>query len=179
MVFYNLEREVSLKEEIAIPTMEELATPENWVHRYSNILLAGRTEHLKPEKTSEDQDPDEMLERLKEADPYIDRLKGINEDEPFPKFETGWIIKPVGDPQQYAQLPPKEGNLAYNVMVIKPYRWPGSVTVCSKGRYQTIYIGNAIKAGGLPFNPLGPDMLKTDPIPTEEMPEVLFSSQPL
>lgn len=167
------DREIVFKEEITVPTMEELNAPENWQHLYSNILLAGRTEHLKPEKKSEEEDPDELLERLKESDPYIERLKAINEDEPFPKYETGWQVKSYGDNQQYAQPPPKEINQGYNAISLQPYRWPGALTVVQKCKYCTIYIGNGIKAGGLVFIPLGPDQIQRDVDGLDEQPEVI------
>ena len=64
--------------ELAIPGYAELKGMEKWVHQYTNILKNGRTEHIAPAGS---QDPAADIEKEKETDPYIDRLRPISEDE--------------------------------------------------------------------------------------------------
>lgn len=51
---------------------------EKWVHLNTNILKNGRTEYVIPPGSP---DPEAALEKEKEAEPYIDRLRVISEDE--------------------------------------------------------------------------------------------------
>ena len=50
---------------------------EKWAHQSAGILKNGRTEHVAPPGS---QDPQADIEKEKENDPYIERLKVINED---------------------------------------------------------------------------------------------------
>jgi len=58
---------------------------EKWVHLYSNILKNGRTDYLIP---ADSPDPEAALEKEKEAEPYIDRLRPISEDESITLFQS-------------------------------------------------------------------------------------------
>lgn len=61
-----------------MPGYAELKGIDKWVHQYTNILKNGRTEHIAPPGS---QDPAADIEKEKENDPYIDRLRPISEDE--------------------------------------------------------------------------------------------------
>ena len=86
-------------------------------------------------------------------------------------FEFSWIIKNIGDPQAYTLTTKEGGNVVYSANVLKSIRWPGSVTVCSGGRYFSIYIGTAIKSTGTPYQPTAPLDIKEEPEDQEEHPE--------
>ena len=51
---------------------------EKWVHQNVNILKNGRTEHVAQPGSP---DAEALIEKEKETDPIIDRLKPIAEDE--------------------------------------------------------------------------------------------------
>ena len=65
-------------EEAVTLSYAEQKGPEKWVHQYPNILKNGRTEHVAPPGSAE---PEAAIEKEKETDPYIDRLRAISEDE--------------------------------------------------------------------------------------------------
>ena len=169
-------------EEFSVPGTEELKVPEVWGHQHPIILQAGRTTHAMPPLSSEftEEQRDEQLAALKEKDAEAERFKGINEDVPSPGLpaglETGtaWVSQIVGDPQPYAQLPPKEGTTTYSVNVLKSLRWPGAVTVAQGGKFASVYIGYGIKRGDVCFNPTEPPEIQKDPIDQLEQPEVSF-----
>lgn len=70
---------IEFGEEFQPPAFEDMKNPENWVHLHPNILDAGRVTHLEPVVEGE-QDKDELMNKLLEADPIKDRLKPLNED---------------------------------------------------------------------------------------------------
>jgi hypothetical protein len=122
-------REV-FSEDYQVPGTEELRSLESWTHRHGMILKAGRLTHMQPPGFEELADEEkEAFDKLKEKDPEGERFKAANEDAPVEGYKSAWLSKVVGDPQPYAQAPPKEGNTTYAVNVIKSLRWPGSLTV--------------------------------------------------
>lgn len=71
--------EVDFAEEFKMPDFAEQANLENWVHFNPYILKQGRATYFVDPKIPEDQ-KEEYLAKLGEADPKIERLKAINED---------------------------------------------------------------------------------------------------
>ena len=73
-----IDREIDFAEEAALPGYTELKSPENWAHLNACILNSGRAKHIVPPGV---QNVEEELDKLTQAEPYIPRLRGINEDE--------------------------------------------------------------------------------------------------
>jgi len=48
----------------------------------------------------------------------------------FGENRPSWFSKIIGDPQQYSQLPPKDGMINYACLVIRSLRWPGTIAAC-------------------------------------------------
>ncbi len=71
-------REIEFAEDQTVPTYADMKGADKWVHLYTNILKNGRTEHVAPAGSP---DPEAAIEKEKETDPYIDRLRPISEDE--------------------------------------------------------------------------------------------------
>jgi hypothetical protein len=88
-------------------------------------LKAGRISHAEPEGIPEEE-KEELMNKLAEIDPVIDRFRALNEDTPITGLETAWLSKLVGDAQPYNF---KDGTVTYAYNVIKSLRWPGAVTV--------------------------------------------------
>lgn len=66
-------------EEFAVPATEELKSLETWAHRHQNVLQAGRITHLEPTGVT-DEEKDEIMQKLADTDPVIDRYRALNED---------------------------------------------------------------------------------------------------
>lgn len=62
-----------------MPEFGELSNLENWVHFNPYLLKQGRASYFIDPKLPEDQ-KEEYLAKLTEADPKVERLKAINED---------------------------------------------------------------------------------------------------
>eukprot|EP00828_Plagiopyla_frontata_P044433 TRINITY_DN7254_c0_g1_i3.p2 TRINITY_DN7254_c0_g1~~TRINITY_DN7254_c0_g1_i3.p2 ORF type:complete len:140 (-),score=41.61 TRINITY_DN7254_c0_g1_i3:186-605(-) len=105
-------------------------------------------------------------------DPVIERLKRISEDRPFEGFETNWIVKVIGDPQQYNMIGRDEGSVTcYATLVLKNLTWPGFQCISTANSFVNIYIGYGFKNGAVPFNPVQPNDLQAEPEDQEEHPE--------
>ena len=156
-------------EEFAMPSLAELNSNEAWGHHYPNILNAGRITHLAPD-VPEDQ-VEEELAKLEEEDKVLERLMGVNEDNPIKPLETAWLFKIVGDDQPYNPAGEEEGTLTYAANVIKSLRWPGAYTVAYNGQYTNIYIGFGLKFGNVAYNPTSPADVIEDPEENPEQPE--------
>jgi len=162
------EREVQFSEEFTPPTATDLNNAENWVHEYQNILLAARAEHEAPDVP--DEEKEEAVAALEERDPFIERLKAINEDKKVYKaIEGAWTTKLVGNNQQYAGG--EEGNVSYVCTEVRSLRWKGSITVTQNGKWASLYIGYGIKTGDVCFNPTSPQDIMNDPEEVAEQPE--------
>lgn len=154
---------IEIEEEISVPNYDDLLSDESWQHLHAKILNAGRVQHAEPEITpGEEVDPEEIKAKLMEEDPEVTPLRGINDDDPFPGHEKSWIIKLIGDNQQYG-MKEGEGNNCYGVNVLRSLRWPGAVTVFKSGRWANIYVGDAVKAGQRSFFPAAPEDMMGEP----------------
>lgn len=137
------DKEVQFNEEFACPSASDLNNIEGWCHKLQNILLAGRTEHLPP-NVPEDEKED-AIAKLEEKDPFIERLKGINDDKKiFKDIDGSWTTKMVGHLQQYAA---EEGTMNYACCEIRSLRWKGAITITQSGRWANLYVGYGLKAG--------------------------------
>mmetsp|Transcript_22579 Transcript_22579/g.22410 ORF Transcript_22579/g.22410 Transcript_22579/m.22410 type:complete len:264 (+) Transcript_22579:392-1183(+) len=104
------DREVVLNEEFSAPSATDLNSTENWVHQFQNILLAGRAEHTPP-NVGEDE-LEEAMGELENKDPFIERLKPVNEDlKVYKDIEGAWSTRLVGNIQQYQAE--EEGTTSY------------------------------------------------------------------
>lgn len=158
-----------LTEEYKVPGIGELGTAENWAHYYPILLKAGRITHQKPD-VPEDQVED-ALGALAEADPSTDPLRGLNEDAPWLGQEevAPWTFAVRGDTQKYSLG--DDGETTYATLVIRSLQWPGAVTVCKNGKFASIYMGYGLKFGDVPFNPTSPEEILEDPSEKIEKPE--------
>lgn len=173
-------------EESAVPGYAELKGADKWVHLNANILKIGREDYPVLPEGSPDQ---EKLDKMKEADAVLDRLRPISEDSNDKKLmiiieygtiESYWQKAVYGDEQQFNQQG-KEGTTSYAALAFRPYRWPGAITVYQvlylfltikqNGKWQSLYIGYGIQRGGDAFMPIGPPAVIGDPEDPNEQPE--------
>lgn len=87
-------------EEYAVPSTDELKSTENWSHAHANITKQGRVTHIAPEGLNEEE-AEEAMNKLNDADPIVDRFRALNDDAPWPTIETAWQVKLAGDSQAY------------------------------------------------------------------------------
>ena len=124
-----------------------MPNPETWVHSHPDILKAGRISHLEPDLPEEEKQA--KLDEMNTEDPVNEKLKAIAEDKrkktynfiknlyilikniAFEPFEQGWLIKTVGETQQFNLVGKEEGVTSYAVVVLKNLRWPGNYTVAN------------------------------------------------
>lgn len=153
---------IEFSEEFTMPAWDDLKSIENWVHLHPNILEAGRVSHLEPE-VGPDQDKDEIMNKLNDTDPVKSRLAPLNEDNPFPGFETNWLVRTYGDQQVFNMTDKDEGKTAiYGCVVLKSLTWPGSLTVAQGNTWAHLYVGYGFKSGSLPLNPMAPNDVMGD-----------------
>lgn len=69
---------------------------ENWVHINPYILKAGRCSHPKPAGIEEEQ-LEEYMNGLNEADKPEEKLRSISENAPVKSLDAAWLIKNSGD----------------------------------------------------------------------------------
>lgn len=82
---------------IKIPSTQEMAKPDSWVHFTPNILLCNRLAHLEPDNLGDDEDPEVVKKRIEAADPYEKRLKPISLDKKVKGGLPAWTVKLYGD----------------------------------------------------------------------------------
>jgi len=155
-------------EEFTMKPVEELKAMSEWANAYPLILKSGRCSHHIPEDMEEEAAA-ALKEDLEGKDAGCDRFRAVAEQKGMPgtgatpEEEKSFVVKLVGDTQQYTQLAPKEGTTSYATLVIRSLRWPGAVTVAKGGKITSIYIGYGLKRGGSSFNPTEPPMVEKDP----------------
>lgn len=160
-------------EEFTMKPVEELKAMTEWSNAYPLILKSGRCSHHIPEDMEEEA-AGALKEDLDAKDPSADRFRPVSEQKgmpgtgPTPQTTEAdqlksFVVKLVGDTQQYSQLPPKEGTTSYATLVVRSLRWPGAVTVAKGGKITSIYIGYGLKRGDSSFNPTEPPMVERDP----------------
>lgn len=162
--------EMKYAEEFAMPPLEELKSLEAWGNLHSIILKAGRVTHAEPEGM-DDEAKEAYLEEMAEKDKTEERFRALNEHSPMPGLETAWLVKVVGDQQQYNLLPPKEGTTQYSVLMLKSLRWPGAITVTKGNNFSFVYLGYGLKRGDPSYNPTEPPEVQKDPQDQYENPE--------
>jgi len=158
--------ELDFEEDVKYPPLEELNNIENWAHFHQNILQAGRLNHLDPDVPEEEKDA--KMADLLEADPMVERLRGITEDVFEPLKET-WKLRTYGEPQVYSTYnKDEEGTTTYQVVALKSQVWPGAMTVASAKNAVTIYLGYGHKALSFPIQPLQPQDVQDEPDDIDE-----------
>jgi len=162
--------EMKFTEDFQVPPFEELKSLESWGNLHPIILQAGRVTHSEPEGMEEDAKEAYMAD-LEEKDKTEERFRAIQEHKPMPGLETAWLVKIVGDQQQYNLLPPREGTTTYSVMVLRSLRWPGAITVTKGGKCAFCYLGYGLKRGDPSYNPTEPPEVQKDPQDQYENPE--------
>ena len=160
-------------EEFVMPETDALKNLTEWGNLHQIILKAGRTTLLPPDADPSDPefDPDTALAAMQEADPTVERFRDLEQHEPIAPGQPSWISRIVGDNQQFAQAPPKEGNVSYAINVIRSLRWPGAVTVAKGGKFTNIYVGYGLKKGAASYDPIEPPSVCADPDEDVEKPE--------
>ena len=162
------DREVEANEEFACPAVGDLTNTENWVHEYHHIMNAGIAEHDVSHIGEEERE--EALAALEDKDPFVERLKGANDDKQvFPKLEGAWTTKTVGNTQSYQAA--EDGTVTYACAEVRSLRWKGAITVSQNGRWANLYIGYGVKTGDVCFNPTKPQDIMDDPTEPNEQPE--------
>lgn len=175
-------------EDFTMKPVEDLKAMTEWCNAYPLILKSGRCSHYIPEGLDEEAKT-ELQTKLDEEETPPDRFRVISDqkgmpgtgptpDSTDPETLKSFVVKLVGDTQQYNQLPPKEGTTSYATLVIRSLRWPGAVTVAKGGKMTSIYVGYGLKRGGSSFNPTEPPMVEKDPLDQEEQPEPTPLTEP-
>jgi len=173
--------ELYFEEEYKYPAWEEVANPESWVHMHQILLKAGRVTHLKPEAVNPDDDPEDLLQKLQENDPTVDRLRDIGQDLFEPEKEDqgdepakAWITRTYGETQVYNTLARPgvdEEQTSFAVVAHKSTVWPGACLVASAEKHVNIYFGYGHKKRDPAFIPIHPDLVWEDPDDLIEYPE--------
>jgi radial spoke head protein 4A len=163
------------KDGFEFPAPAELMGLENWLHRYPNILNAGRIKHWFPANVE-----DEVKDKIEGEDPVKERLKTIAEDEAPQGIEAGkvvegfeagnWLVRTYGDTQPFTSESEKVN--VYSSTLIRTLLWPGSMTLAMPMRsaWSFLYVGTGMKSVQM-FIPKQPENIKDDPEDLEEFPE--------
>lgn len=145
--------------EFEFPATDDLKEQAAWVHAREHILLNGRTSY--PEVDEADEELARQVEAAREADPPIEKLRGIASDEPVNEGESaGWTVMQKGDVAQYAF---DGSHKSYAVSVVRSNRWPGAFAVAQGTKYCNIYVGYGLRDVGDPFYPLAPGEVQAEP----------------
>ena len=147
-----------------------------WVHYTAGILKNCRTAHLDPEvPEGEEIEPEELLKKIEEADPYEPRLKSIEEDRQVVVSKnqriSPWVVRLMGDSTEYLQ---ESGKSVCNaVVVVRSLHWPGSYNFYCHGRYLNIYVGNGHKYEETSYFPVHPPTVRDDPNEYEVVTDII------
>lgn len=119
---------------IPVPSTEQMANKENWVHFTRNILKCNRITHLEPE-VDDDADVEEIKKKIEKADPYEPRLKSITADSSVKGLNSSWVLRKFGDFTSFASANPLHGRQNFGIVMVKSLNWPGSHSFFSQGRW--------------------------------------------
>jgi len=170
---------------------EDIKTEAGWCHCEPFLFSTGKSAWPDMERleglVSEGQLSEEVVKELqqqKDKEPEHELLKGIEEDLQDLRPEgsersPAWSIKVHGDQGLY------EGK-SHGVTAVRSLIWPGAVTVAQGSRFASLYVGDALKCGGLvppdkdsglplrgtsPFLPLAPEDVMDEPQDLSEQEE--------
>lgn len=135
----------------------ELKSIDNWVHGIENILLAGTITHIIDEKYSEDE-KNEIINKLIESDPILEKLKPIADD--LINEKQIWNIKEYGDSEKV--MDNEENEISYNINLITNKLWEGFYTYISNNYFGSIYIGYGLKTNKKIIN-TNPGLMLNEP----------------
>ncbi len=151
-----------------IPTTQEMAKPENWVHYTQSILNNCRCTHLDEEPPEgEEIEPEEFKKRIEAADPSEPRLKLITGDSKVKGGAGAWVVRMYGDSTDYKQANPALPAVNYGVAVAKSLWWPGAHNFFNQGRWFQIYVGNGLKYESVSYYPIFPPVVLDEPVEKE------------
>lgn len=90
------------------------------MHHPPSILKNGRTEHKEPEAgEGEEEEPEALLKKILDKDPYDPRLKSITSDTQVMVSKnlkiSPWVVKLMGDATEYKT---EQGKAVSNGVVV-------------------------------------------------------------
>jgi radial spoke head protein 4A len=167
------------EDEVVVPSTFELNDLSNWVHYHQGILMCNRLVHMEPEpQDDQDIDPEELMAKIREADPFMERLKPIFNDVALPGYPAAWANRLVGDTQLFELPPPKKSVTTNAVNVIRSLWWPGAFTVQQNGVWINFYVGDGLKAPTQTYYPTQPPVIVMEPADPAEMSEPTPKERP-
>mmetsp|Transcript_28651 Transcript_28651/g.50966 ORF Transcript_28651/g.50966 Transcript_28651/m.50966 type:complete len:233 (+) Transcript_28651:473-1171(+) len=167
------------EEEPVVPSTFELNDLANWVHYHPGILLCNRLVHMEVEPPEDAEiDQEELMAKIKEADPFLERLKPISNDDQIPGYSAGWANRLAGDTQLFELPPPKKGTTTNAVNVVRSLWWPGAFTVQQNGAWINFYVGDGLKAPVKTYYPTQPPLILLEPNDPAEMAEPTPKERP-
>lgn len=149
--------------ERANPSTQEMANLEMWVHHTPSILNQGRVKHTEPkaEAGEEEVEPEVLMAKEVEKDPWEPRLKPLTDDANTRGGMPAWILRAYGHEQNAIDPKTKKATLNHGTIVVKSKWWPGQYSFYNNGRVQQLYCGDGLKAE-LPqctYYPISPPMM--------------------
>ncbi|CAM9292680.1 unnamed protein product [Choristocarpus tenellus] len=129
--------------------VDELMTPDGWVHHELELNILGRCRPM-PEKLDEEGNPVEDEDPPEEVDP----LRPLADD-----TEGSWGFR---------TCPAGAGQSSNSMVAAKSLVWPGGIAVAYGKRFTNIYSGDGVKFGADPYQPPLPPPIQGEWAPAEE-----------
>lgn len=127
----DIEENAPEEGDIVKPTTSEMTNISKWLHFNPGILKQGRTKHADPTPGPGDEevDPEDLMKREIEKDPWDERLKPIDQDSCTKGNMPAWVLRSYHTNTD--QVDPKTGKVTVNngTVVVKSMWWPGAVTL--------------------------------------------------
>jgi len=152
--------------EIVKPTTKQMCNIDMWVHHTPSLLKQGRTKHAdpKPKPGEEELEPEVLMAREVEKDPWEPRLKQIAKDNATRGGMPPWILRSFNAETDLVDPKTGKANVNFGTVVVKSMWWPGSCTLYNSGRTIQVYNGDGQKnePANASYYPVQPPRMMTE-----------------
>lgn len=172
----DIEENTPEEGELEKPSTKAMSSLDMWLHHTPSILKQGRVKHLDPVPGPGDEEvePEELMKREVDKDPWEPRLKPVTSDTAAKGGLPAWVLRSYN--LETDQIDPKTGkvSLNYGTIVIRSQWWPGAYCFYNQGRNLQIYVGDGQKnePSNVSYYPVTP------PVMMEEREERVCYTEP-
>jgi len=118
----------------------------NWVHFVPSILKQGRTTHLDGKPIGDEEvEPEELLKREVQKDPWEPRLKPISDDAAHKAGTPAWIVRTYGIKDAFMNPQQNKCVNDFSTVHVRSTWWPGAHVFYHQQKSMFIYCGDGQK----------------------------------
>lgn len=126
----DIEENTPEEGDLEMPTTNQMADSNMWLHLSPALLQQGRMKHVLPNQAEGEEEMEEE-DRMKievTKDPFIPRLQPINSDSNTIGGNPAWLVRSYNMNTNQAHFRTGKQTVNFGTVVVRSQWWPGSIS---------------------------------------------------